>query len=98
MTNRSRFKGSTKKEAERRGSILKDVSSSVSAVQEEGDGGRAAAEQNRDDAAEQPAAGGRTEAPGAVAGGRGLEGKAETSQTDRDKTKADEVKTAGCDC
>ena len=46
-----------------------------SAVQEEGDGGRAAAEQNRVDAAEQPAAGGRAETSGAVAGARELEGK-----------------------
>lgn len=60
---------------------------SVSAVQEEGDGDRAAAEQNRDDVAEQPAAGGRTETPGGVAGAGCMEGKAETSPVfDRHKS------------
>lgn len=53
----------------------------ISAVQEEGDGGRAPAQQNRDDAAEQSAAGGRAETLGAVAGAGSLEGKAESSLT-----------------
>lgn len=45
-----------------------------SGVQEEGDGGRAPAEQDGDDAAEQPAAGGRAETSGAVTRAGGLEG------------------------
>lgn len=47
----------------------------VSALQKESHGGRAAEEQNGADAAEQPAAGGRAETAGAVAGARSVEGK-----------------------
>ena len=60
---------------------------SVSAVQEEGDGGRAAAEQNRVDVVEQSASRGCTETSGAVAGARGLEGKPEMSLMFNRKTK-----------
>lgn len=47
----------------------------VSALQKESHGGRAAEEQDGADAAEQPAAGGRAETSGAVAGARSVEGE-----------------------
>ena len=67
-----------------------------SAPQEEDDGGGAAAEQDGDDATEQPAAGGRAETSGAVAGGRGLEGKSDSSSTSSFQLNTSTSQSSGC--